>query len=474
MTIAPMYFSSLDIRMTFPPARRFVVSLWPVLAGAAACAPQPGIVRDPVATETSADARPLSSTEQAIVAAVNAKGGEGLALLERLVNINSGTMNFAGVREVGRLLRAEFDALGFETRWVDGAPFGRAGHLVAERTGAGPRILLIGHLDTVFEPSSPFQRFERLSDTTARGPGIIDMKGGDVIMLHALKALSSAGVLGEMSITAVFTGDEEDSGDPLTLARAELIAAASRSQFAIGFEDGSGDPRTAVVSRRGSGSWTLKSTGTPAHSSQIFRADIGAGAIFESARVLDQFREQLSAEQFLTFNPGFALGGTDIRMDSIEPGGTAHGKSNIVAKGMHVTGDIRTISPHQLDSVKSKMRAIVARSLPQTRSKITFDDGYPPLAPTEGNRRLLAMYDAASRQLGFGSVVAVNPMRAGAADVSFTAAHISSALDGIGLSGWDGHTDKETADLRKFVPQTQRAALLLYRLSSGGTGRGAR
>jgi len=466
---------STDIRMTFPFARQFVVLLSPVLAAATACTHPQGVAPNPVATETPAQpARPLNSTEQAIVTAVSSKSGEGLVLLERLVNVNSGTMNFAGVREVGRLLRAEFDALGFETRWVDGAAFGRAGHLIAERTGTGPRILLIGHLDTVFEPSSSFQRFERLSDTTARGPGIIDMKGGNVIMLHALKALGSAGVLGQMSITAVFTGDEEDSGDPLALARAELIAAASRSQFAIGFEDGSGDPRTAVVSRRGSGSWTLKSTGTPAHSSQIFRADIGAGAIFETARVLHQFREQLSGEQFLTFNPGFALGGTDIRMDSTEPGGTAHGKSNIVAKGTHVTGDIRTISPQQLDSVKAKMRAIVARPLPQTRSEITFDDGYPPLAPTEGNRRLLAMYDAASRELGFGSVVAVNPMRAGAADVSFTAAHISSALDGIGLSGWDGHTDKETADLRKFVPQTARAALLLYRLGKGGTASGAR
>ncbi|MEJ7758094.1 MAG: M20/M25/M40 family metallo-hydrolase [Gemmatimonadaceae bacterium] len=482
----------MDMIQVLP--HRFTLAALVCLAIAAGCAPRP-VLRptaggasptpgtttsstagsSPVSATGVADGQsgagsavvPLSPIERAIAAAVDTRNAEGLALLERLVNINSGTMNFAGVREVGKVLSAQFEALGFTARWVDGAPFGRAGHLVAERTGVGPRILLIGHLDTVFEPSSPFQKFERLSDTTARGPGIIDMKGGDVIIVQALKALRAAGALQAMSITAVFMGDEEDSGDPVSLARAALIEESKRSQFAIGFEDGSGDPRTAVVSRRGSGSWVLKSTGTPAHSSQIFRADIGAGAIFETARVLQQFREQLSAQEFLTFNPGFAVGGSDIRMDTTEPGGTAHGKSNIVAKTMHVTGDIRTISPQQLASVKATMRAIVAQPLPQTRSEIMFDDGYPPLAPTDGNRRLLAMYDAASRELGFGPVVAVNPMRAGAADVSFTAAHISSAIDGIGLSGWDGHTDKETADLRKFPSQTKRAAILLYRIARG-------
>ena len=208
----------------------------------------------------------LDRTERAIAAAVDTRNAEGLALLERIVNINSGTMNFAGVRQVGDILRKELDALGFQTRWVDGAAFGRAGHLIAERNGKGPRLLLIGHLDTVFETASPFQKFERVSDTTARGPGVIDMKGGDVIMLQAFKALKAAGALDRMSITAVFSGDEESAGRPLELARADLIAAAKKSQYAIGFEDGSGDPRTAVISRRGSTNWNLKYTGLPAHS----------------------------------------------------------------------------------------------------------------------------------------------------------------------------------------------------------------
>ena len=427
----------------------------------AGCAPSVASAPSPA----TASVVPLDATETAIVRAVDPRSAEGLALLERLVNINSGTMNFAGVREVGGILRAELDKLGFETRWADGAAFGRAGHLIAERTGTGPRLLLIGHLDTVFEPSNHFQRYEKLSDTTARGPGVIDMKGGDVIMLQAFKALAAAGVLDRMSITAVFSGDEESSGTPVSLARADLITAAKKSQYAIGFEDGSGDPHTAVISRRGAGSWTVTSTGVPAHSSQIFRSDVGDGAIFESARVLQEFRTQLSTQQYLTFNPGFAIGGTDVTADSAQSGGRALGKTNVVSKLMIVKGDMRTLSPEQLASTKATMQSIVARSLPHTTSSIVFDDGYPPLAPTEGNRRLLSMYDGVSRALGFGSVVAVDPMRAGAADVSFAAPYVPSAMDAVGLAGWDDHTDKETADIRMFAPLTKRAAVFLYRLS---------
>ena len=101
-----------------------------------------------------------------MIAYVDAHNAEALALLERVVNINSGTQNFAGVREVGAIFRAAFDALGFKTRWVDGAAFQRAGHLVAEHRGTGPKILLIGHLDTVFERTAR----SRSSSASTRRP----------------------------------------------------------------------------------------------------------------------------------------------------------------------------------------------------------------------------------------------------------------------------------------------------------------
>ena len=411
----------------------------------------------------------LNADEKALVAFVDTHNAEALTLLERVVNINSGTQNHAGVREVGKVFRQELDALGFTTRWVDGAPFKRAGHLVAERLGPGPKILLIGHLDTVFEADSPFQKFEKIDDTHARGPGIIDMKGGNVILVQALKALASTGTLKTMNVIVVMTGDEEDAGEPLADARKALIEAAKGAAYAIGFEDGPGDPRTAVVSRRGTSAWTLRVKGQPAHSSQIFRKDIGSGAIFEAARILNSFRERMAAEPHLTFNPGAIVGGTTADFDTVQARGTAFGKTNVIAEHAIVSGDLRTLSPEQLAKAKKSMEGIVAASMPHAQASITFEDGYPPLAPTEGNHKLLAMYDKASRDVGAGPVGPVDPDRAGAADVSFVAGEVKMILDGVGLMGSNDHTVKETADLATLPSQTKRAAVLLYRLAANST-----
>ncbi len=412
----------------------------------------------------------LDATERQLASHVDAHVGEALALLEKSVDINSGTMNFDGVREVGKLFAAELERLGFETRWVDGAAFERAGHLVATREGDGgadrPRLLLIGHLDTVFEPDSPFQRYERVSETHARGPGTTDMKGGNVVMIHALAALLDAGVLDRLRISVVLTGDEEKSGRPLSAARAALIEAAEGADAAIGFEDGDSNPATAVISRRGSSSWKLTVTGVPAHSSQVFREDIGAGAIYEASRILHRFYEELRSEANLTFNPGVILGGTDVDLDAAQSRGGAFGKSNVVAENAVVLGDLRALSPEQYERAKAKMRAIVSEGLPRTTAEIEFSDGYPPLAPTDGNRWLLEQYDRASRDLGFGAVAAVDPLKAGAADVSFVAPYVPKVLDGIGLMGDGGHTVDEIADLTTLPSQTKRAAVLMYRLGT--------
>jgi glutamate carboxypeptidase len=406
----------------------------------------------------------LDPLERRIAAGVDRGAPDALRLLERVVNVNSGTGNPDGVREVGRIFADQLQALGFHTRWADGAGWGRAGHLIAERGARGPKVLLVGHLDTVFEPESPFQRFRRIDDSTASGPGVIDMKGGDVIMLLALRALREAGTLDRMRVSVVLTGDEERPGRPIDTARAELLRAAEGAAVAIGFEDGDGDPRHVIVARRGSSEWALRVRGTPSHSSQVFSGDVGIGAIYEAARILERFRDSLAIEPYLTFNPGLVLGGTSIRHEPAASSGTAFGKTNVVAESTLVTGDLRALTLEQRERAKLTMRRIVAEPSPHTWASIEFDDGYPPLAPSDGNRRLLALIDRASRDLGLGALEPVDPARAGAADVSFLEGRVPMVVDAMGLKGRGGHTVEETGLLGTLTLQARRVAVTLARL----------
>jgi len=407
----------------------------------------------------------VSTTEKDIVQYIDKHNDNALSLLETTVNINSGTMNFEGVRAVAEVLMPEFEQLGFKAYFEPGSAYNRAGHLIAKLEGGkGPKLLLIGHLDTVFEPSSPFQTFEKLEENLAKGPGIADMKGGNIIILQALKALHSVGELQDMNIWVVMTGDEELSGRPLSLSKEALIEGAKWADIALGFENGDGNPKTANISRRGSIGWTLNIKGTPSHSSQIFQESVGAGAIYEAARILHTFYEELRSEELLTFNPGRIIGGTTVTHDNASNSGTTFGKNNVVAETAVVTGDIRGLSLLQVNRVKAKMTAIVAQHLPKTSGEIEFSEGYPPLAPTQGNKTLLGLYSQVSEDLGYGKVGAVDPLNAGAADVSFTAEYVEMAIDGLGMSGSGDHTVNETGNLLALPSQSKRAALLMYRL----------
>jgi len=404
----------------------------------------------------------LTRQEQRIRDWVAASHESQISYLQRVIDIPSSTLNLEGVRRVGAVFQASLDSLGFTTTWVPvPEAMRRAGHLVAEHRGrpGGVRVLLIGHFDTVVEPAGP--TFVR-QDSVARGVGGGDMKGGDVIILYALKALQSAGLLRDLNVAVVFTGDEEYPGEPLAAARAALIDVGHRSDVALAFEGGMRGE--ATVARRGSSGWRLTATGRQAHSAGVFGAGAGYGAIYELARILDAFRQQLVGEQYLTFNAATVVGGTDVSFDTVELRGTAAGKDNVVPRLAIATGDLRFISQQQLDSTRERMRAIVARHLPGTGAEIEFQDGYPAMPPTPGNQRLLAMYDEASRALGYGPVTALDASRRGAGDLSFVAP-FTSGMEGLGALGSGAHTPDERVDLNSLRMQTERAALLLVRLA---------
>ncbi len=409
-------------------------------------------------------AQRLSRQEKKVVATVAGNNAEAIAFLEKVTNINSGTYNIEGVKAVGAEFMNAFDGIGFDTRWVDMPPeMNRAGHLFAEiKGGKGKRLLLIGHLDTVFEEDSPFQEFVRVNDSIAHAPGGNDMKGGDVIVLYALKALHENGLLGDAQIIVAFTGDEEDAGSPLETSRGDLIEAARRSDIALGFETSTGF-NYATVARRGSSGWKLEVTGKRAHSSGIFNENTGAGAIFEMSRILNAFYEEVRGEEFLTFNPGLVLGGTSLVFEEGAAKGQAFGKTNVVAQTAMVNGGLRFISEEQKESAREKMRAIVANNLPHTSASITFEDAYPAMSPTAGNSKLLEVLNQVSLDLGQGEVLAYDPGKRGAADTSFVAEYVD-CLDGLGTMGSRAHTPEETVNLNTVEALTQRTALLIYRL----------
>jgi glutamate carboxypeptidase len=323
-------------------------------------------------------------------------------------------------------------------------------------------VLLIGHIDTVFEPDSPFQTWERDGDV-ATGPGANDMKGGNMVIVYALKALHEAGELEGRNIVVVLHGDEEAPGRPLEISRRDIVEIAQRSDIALGFETGTGF-NYATVARRGSSSWTLNVKGRQAHSSGIFREGSGAGAVYEASRILHRFYEELQEEN-LTYNPGLILGGTQVDMKEDGTAGTASGKTNLVANTTIVKGDLRFLSEEQKERAREKMKAIVSENLPQTEASITFDDGYPAMPPTEGNKALLGQLSQVSLDLGQGEVEAYDPGRRGAADISFIAEYVDG-LDGLGVMGTKAHAPGETVDLSTVEDIVKRTAVLLYRITA--------
>lgn len=413
----------------------------------------------------SLTAQTLSSSEKKMVEYLRAHENDQIDLIEKSVNINSGTLNLKGVKEVGMLYKAELDALGFQTRWITMPDsLNRAGHLFAEmKGGKGKTLLLIGHLDSVFEEDHEFQKFKR-DDSIAYGPAANDMKGGNAVIIYALKSLHAAGQLNNKNIIVAFTGDEEKPGSPLSISRHDLIKAAKKSDIALGFETASG-MHHATVARRGSSGWELQVKGRQAHSSGIFSNNVGAGAIFEAARILNTFYTDVKGEELLTFNPGVILGGTQVEYDPGQAKGTAYGKTNVVASELVVHGGLRFISEEQKENARNKMRDIVKNSHPHTSATITFSDSYPAMKPTDGNMTLLKVLDKVSTDLGHGKVEAYDPGRRGAADISFIAEYVDG-LDGLGVMGGGAHSPSETIDLRTITPLTERAALLIHRLGS--------
>jgi glutamate carboxypeptidase len=411
-----------------------------------------------------ASAAQLSAPEIKMRDYLSQKQGEQLSLLEKLVNINSGTENIEGVNKIGEMLRPEFEALGFKTRWEQGiTPMKRAATLIIEREGnKGKRLLLIGHLDTVFPKNSPFQRFQK-NGNKATGPGVIDDKGGILVILYALKALHAVKALEGSIIRIALTGDEESSGKPTAISRKPLVDLAKKSDIALDFEP-STIRGTASIARRGGTHWKIEATGKEGHSSQIFKPASGYGAIFELIRILNEMRSTLSHEENLTFNVGTILGGTQVNFDPATNSGSTFGKNNIIPKAAMATGDLRYLTSDQKIQAQKRITAIVNQSLSGTSATVQFQDAMPAMPPTPNNAKLLEQYSQISQNLGYGAVKQLPPDLRGGGDISYVASGMQANLVGLGPFGDGEHSPQESLEIDTLVMQSQRAALLMYAL----------
>ena len=415
-------------------------------------------------TAIDATAQITDPIEQQIISWVDANSESSIELLAETVNISSGTMNHAGVRSVGAVMRAEFDALGMETSWIDmPTELNRAGHLFAQKDGSSKKVLLIGHLDTVFEADDAFQKFTR-NGNTATGPGIADMKSGNVVLLFALKALAAVGALDNLAVTVALTGDEEATGKPLSISRKDLVEAGKWADIAFGFENAihAEGSDWATIARRSSSNWMLETTGKQAHSSAIFSDAVGAGAINEAARILSRFYGEIRGEYGLTFNAGNIQGGTSVTYDAQAKRGSTFGKTNVVPSTVTVDGGVRTISNEQLVRTRARMQAIVEDHLPGTSATLSLEESYPAMPPTEGNRVLAEQLSSINVALGRGPMKIWDPLKRGAADIAFVAPY-TDALAGLGALGAGSHTPHESLELDSMALAIKRAALLILR-----------
>jgi len=445
--------------------------------------------------QTTKAATTLSKEEQKVMDYIDANMPRAIALLKESVDINSGTLNIEGVKKVGAIFAREFEKANFKTKWVPMPDsLRRAGHLVASigfnneaenaiaantsaatkpnyskkkteiaKTKKGKKLFLIGHLDTVFEPDMPANPFTMLNDSTATGQGVTDMKGGDVVMIIALQALQSQGLLKDANIIAYLTGDEEHAGYPREVSRGDFIETAKQTEIALAFEGANG-LNSVATARRGASGWLLNVKAKTGHSSGVFTPYAGYGAIYEAARIVNEFRVQLSTEKYLTFNPGVFIGGSEMNYDETKATGTAIGKTNIISPEVTVTGDLRFLTEEQKINARKKMQAIVDNSLAGTKATIHFEDGIPSMAPTEGNNQVLSIINSISMDMGAGATIAGDPGSRGAGDISYVAAYVD-CIDGLGALGRGAHAPGETIHLNQLPFLIKRAALTIYRLS---------
>jgi glutamate carboxypeptidase len=365
--------------------------------------------------------------------------------LEQLVNIDCGSYTPEGVNRVADFCADAFGALGAS---VERLPAERLGDLVIGRlAGEGPRLLLIGHMDTVFDPGTADERPFRRDGGRALGPGVTDMKGGLLAGFHALAALKAAGVA--PAVTYVCNPDEE-IGSPFSGPHIRRLAAEHDAALVLECARANGD---IVSARKGIADYHVEITGRAAHAG--VEPEKGRSAIVEAAHKVLALTALNGRWPSVTVNVGVIEGGT---------------RPNVVAARCGLKVDLRAASVAEFDAAATELeRVVTTASVDGTHATLDRVAGHQPMERSPAIARLVGLAQQVAGELGF----SVNDAATGGASDANTCAAVGlPVLDGLGPIGGDDHSPDEWLDVTSIVPRTALLAGLISRIGEALQVRG--
>ncbi len=372
-----------------------------------------------------------------IIQCLDKKEAEMLAFLESLVNIDSGTYLKEGVNQIGSIIVPKLHELGFEVERLPQADFGD--HVLARKGGPSPkRLLCICHMDTVFPEGEAKRRPFRIDGHKAYGPGVLDMKGGIVVLLHSLYALMEAdpGLYQALDLTLLFNSEEEILSPTST---PYIIREAQAADTVCVFEPARPKGQV-VIKRKGVGKYYLTVHGKAAHAGA--QPELGVSAIEELARIILEFHALNDLEGGLTVNVGVVRGGS---------------RSNIIAEHAYAEIDVRAVDQVQIDRIQQESDRICRPHREGIRLELTGGIAFPPMLKTERSLDLLRLVREAGRELG----VDIDEIPTGGGSDGNHASHYAPTIDGLGPQGTGAHSPDETLIVPTLLERSKVFALFI-------------
>ncbi|KMJ59531.1 carboxypeptidase [Bacillus sp. LL01] len=359
---------------------------------------------------------------------------EMLNLLEKLVNIDSGSTSKEGIDKIGSILSKEYRSIGFSVQVIEEERYGN--HLVIQHPMAKePRIIIVAHMDTVFPNGTVQTRPFKVEGERAYGPGVIDMKASQVSILYAMKALIYSRSNAYRDVVLVLNSDEE-IGSPSSKSLIE--SKAEGKEFALIMEPARKDG-SLVSARRGKGKYTISVKGRAAHSG--IEPEKGRSAIEELAHKVIQLHELNDYSKGISVNVGLIEGGSSV--NTVSDSAVAH-------------VDIRIKNRNQAIPIERKLEKICASSDVQgTEVELSGEMNRLPMEKTERTESLLQVIEKVGIQMG---LKVKDTATGGGSDASFTAAMGIATVDGMGPVGGNAHSEKEYLEVPSLTKRTELLA----------------